>query len=240
MCRLNGAASAAVGGGRRGRVSGYSRASRRRCLRLFASLNRHEVELPLFVTLTYPAAFPADPRRWKRDLDVMLKRVLRRWPAAAIVWKLEPQKRGAPHFHLAVFGVGFIERGWLSAAWYEVVGSGDPKHLQAGTQVERVKNWRGVMAYAAKYIGKEVAAVDWPEYVGRWWGVAGRANLPELWYHQRLGRGPWFAFRRVLYRYLKQKGVIMRHSMRRGVTVFLDSEVGFRLVSYYGSSSLGG
>jgi hypothetical protein len=60
------------------------------------------------------------------------------------------------------------------------VGSNDERHLRAGTRVEDVRSWNGVMSYAGKnYMGKECAApAKWPEHVGRYWGVYGRNNLP--------------------------------------------------------------
>jgi hypothetical protein len=206
-------------------------------LELLASLNREALGLlPLFLTLTYPGSFSPDPGVWKRDLDVFIKRLRRAYPDAALIWKLEPQKRGAPHFHLLLFGVEHIPYTWLRRAWFEVVGSGDEKHLLAGTRVERVKSWRGVMSYAAKYLGKVEAAADWPDYVGRWWGVSGRKLLPILLYTGYLGRTAFYAFRRVLYHYLKRRGVSMRKRARAGVSCFLDAGVGFDLLLLFEGS----
>ncbi len=47
---------------------------------------------------------------------------------------LEFQDRGAPHYHILITGI--IERQKLSRMWYEVVGSDDPRHLQAGTSIQ--------------------------------------------------------------------------------------------------------
>jgi hypothetical protein len=237
LVKLRGGGGRPGGGGPRGRVGGFSRGSRRRLLELLASLNRDAILLlPLFVTLTYPGTFSPEPSAWKRDLDVFIKRLRRAYPSVALVWKLEPQKRGAPHYHMLIFGVEHIPYEWLALAWYEVVGSGDPRHLQAGTRVERVKSWRGVMSYAAKYLGKVEASTDWPEYVGRWWGVSGRGLLPILLYTQYLDRRPFHAIRRVLYRYLKVRGVELHKRARSGVSVFLPSSVGFKLLLLFGGS----
>ena len=43
---------------------------------------------------------------------------------------------------------------WLARIWYEVVGSGDFRHYQAGTSCERVRSWKGVACYASKYMSK--------------------------------------------------------------------------------------
>lgn len=166
-----------VVGGKRGRVKGFTKSSRRRMLRKLSQVDRRAI--PVMVTLTYPGDYPSDPKKWKRHLDNFCKRLKRRFPAAGGFWKLEPQKRGAPHFHLLVWGVVYrVLLAWVSRAWYEVVGSGDIRHLYAGTRVEPIRNIRGLFAYASKYLGKEVAAMAGWEAVGRYWGVFGGDNIP--------------------------------------------------------------
>lgn len=166
-----------VGGGKRGMITEFSKHSRRRLLRLIGMIDR-SCGKQLFVTLTYPKEFP-DMAESKRHLDVFLKRLKRVYPNAAAIWRLEFQKRGAPHYHLLVWNVDFIDYRWLATAWYEVVGSGDEKHLKAGTQVKRVRSWRGVWSYASKYLAKmpetEIAAAP-----GRFWGVHNRERLPVV------------------------------------------------------------
>lgn len=68
---------------------------------------------------------------------------------------------------------------WFAVNWYEVVGSGEPRHLAAGTGVEIVRSMRGMMAYASKYLAK-VEDDPAPEYesIGRCWGIMGRNYLP--------------------------------------------------------------
>ena len=149
-------------------------------MRKLASIDREAVGcLPTFGTLTYPGEWPSDPKRWKRDLDAFGKRLRRRHPEASVIWKLEPQKRGAPHFHLLIFNVPRLDKTWLSAAWYAVVASNDVRHLRAGTRIESIRSWRGVMSYASKYTAKVIDELPegW-EAVGRMWGVIGRDNLP--------------------------------------------------------------
>lgn len=168
-------------GQKRGKVAGFSQKSRMRLMRTLASVKRDN--LPFFVTLTFPADYPTIERA-KRDLDTFIKRLARKFPKVAGVWKLEPQKRGAPHFHLLIWGVEDDDLTmFVPDAWYEIVGSGDPKHLlwhkgKLGNKhcVQRIEKQRGVFWYASKYMSKEVAETysDW----GRWWGVFRRDNLP--------------------------------------------------------------
>jgi hypothetical protein len=136
-----------------------------------------KVQLPIFVTLTYPGQWDNNPKKWKRDLRVFWMRLNRALPGVGCIWKLEFQKRGAPHFHLLVWGSGYAPLLInVSRIWYETVGSGDERHLRAGSRVEMVKSWRGVMAYASKYLGKvELLPVTDP---GRFWGIMSADNLP--------------------------------------------------------------
>jgi len=221
--KVNG--SPAVGGGIRGKVKAFSAASRRRMLEDLQSIDRSVVELPIFVTLTYPGIYPADACEWKRHLKVFMKRLRRRYPGGWGHWKLEPQKRGAPHFHLLLFGVKRISKNWLSRAWFEVVGSKDHRHLNAGTRVESVRSWRGVICYASKYLGKSIDWLPkhWRDGVGRWWGKFNMKAAGEY-CKRRVGRLHWRAWlqlRRVLYRRLKKTGMRLRLQTRAGCTFYL-------------------
>lgn len=162
---------------KRGKIRTFSRRSRARLMRLLAKLDKSK--MPCFITLTYPSSFPS-AKVAKGDLKAFLKRLMRLSPQAAGVWKLEFQERGAPHFHLLVWGLNKFAlqflREWVSRAWYEVVKSRDEKHLKAGTNVQRVRSWKSVMGYASKYLGKDVEVPE--QEPGRFWGTFNRKALP--------------------------------------------------------------
>jgi hypothetical protein len=209
---------------KRGKVHGFSRKSRQRFLAFVASLCRES--LPLFVTLTYPEWWPEEWSNWKEHLDTFVKNhVLRKWPGASLVWKLEPQKRGAPHFHLIVWGVPYMPKDWLAQTWFEIVGTGDPKHLAAGTSVERARSFRGVMCYAGKkYLGKEVSLPPGWENVGRFWGACGRKNLPRSRVMEfTMTKAGLHRFRRTVRRYMASKGKVWRS--RNGVNLFTQEHL---------------
>ena len=173
----------------RGEISQFSRESRKRMLDTLCQL-RSDAILPQFLTLTYPKQFPHESSEWKRHLDNFWKRIVRLYPQASAVWKLEPQDRCAPHYHLLVYGLPFtrVFKRLVSRIWYDVVGSGDSKHLRAGTEIEPIRSLRGVKAYASKrYMGKELSSdflrvcsetVSGWVNPGRFWGVLNRAFLP--------------------------------------------------------------
>jgi len=186
VCR-GGEKKPVYGGGKRGKITKFSKASRRRLLYTIARIKR-DAKLPMFVTLTYPDKYPS-PGESKRHLKMFLQRLMRQFPNAGVIWKLEPQKRGAPHYHMLIWGVPISELfGWVDVNWYDIAGEGDIKHLlwhmgKCGNGnkpcVQKVDSWRGVWSYAAKYLGKTFDVAGWGEiYTGRFWGTVGRENIP--------------------------------------------------------------
>lgn len=188
------------GGGVRGQITDFSRGSRWRLMKLMGKLLTSSI--PLFVTLTYPAEFSLDPKDWKRDLSTFFKRLKRRFPHSSALWKLEPQQRGAPHYHMFIWGVDEMQlRIWIAQAWFEVVDSGDIKHYYHGVKVEQVRSWAGVRSYASKYMGKEQAKQPGWEFPGRWWGVF---NAPKL---------PWAKC--VRFQVQRKESILFIRTMRR-------------------------
>jgi len=173
------------GGGRRGVVKGFSRGSRRRLMSKIAGVQRGAA-LPVFVTLTYPKSFP-EPKQSKYHLKLFIQSMKRAFPMAGIIWKLEPQKRGAPHYHLLVWGVKVAAlRAWVPTAWFEIAGGGDNLHLlwhegklKNKHCTQQVNSFKGVWAYASKYLGKTFEVAGWDsKAVGRFWAVVNPANIP--------------------------------------------------------------
>lgn len=211
----------------RGQVRGFSGKSRMRFLEFVATIDARE--MPLFATLTYPREWPMDAQDWKYHLNTWAKNHLaRRFPAASCVWKLEPQERGAPHFHLIIWGVPFMPHEWLAQTWYQVVGSGDPRHLQAGTQVERARSVNGVMNYAGKkYLGKEIHGLPrgWKN-PGRFWGCYGRKNLPRSRaVKMTLSKKGFVRLRRMIRRMIKAKGIEWKGNSKGRIRVFTQKHL---------------
>lgn len=195
------------GGGVRGVVSSWSEQSRRR---LFRSLIRTDFGLwpgdLSFCTLTYPGDWRScapDGRTVKGHLQVLRKRLDRRFGAWPAVWKLEFQRRGAPHFHLVLSGPHAQEyREYLRPSWAEVVGSGDGRHVLAGVQCDPVRSSAVVARYCAGYLGQRRKTLQ--ELVpagfnaGRWWGFwRFSPPVPE---RVTLARSEYHALRRLVRR----------------------------------------
>ena len=192
--------------GLRGEVLGFSGRSRSRLMQHMASLPRASLCMPWFVTLTYPAAYSPDPAVWRKNRRAFLMRIYREFGDCAVIWRLEPQQRGAPHFHLMVFtdaalalpqeGTGRLNWSTLSRWWYDIVGSADSWHLIHGVRdVQRVRSWNGVMSYASKYLCKG-SDIRLP---GRQWGIEQKALLLIRLVHIAMPSAAWYAVRRALF-----------------------------------------
>ncbi len=137
------------GGGVRGRVSGFSRASRRRLQRTLAAIDWRAggPEQARFLTLTFHRV-PCDWRaRWLAWLACARRLGVR------YIWRLEAQDRGAPHWHLMLWATD----GALAALredWTRIAADGSRAHRRYGWHVLRLDSYRRASAYLSKYLGK--------------------------------------------------------------------------------------
>lgn len=183
-------------------ITEWSRKSRSNMCRTLASLDYSPLvdggRTPAMVTLTYPGTdwelVAPSGKAVKRHLTLWRKRLEREYgQVARFVWKLEFQRRGAPHIHLWLAlpsllgksGLGF--RVWLSRAWTEVVDHPDDvekrKHLLAGTRVDVLEGMRScdpkrLAIYFTKHSTPD--SISDKEYQNR---------VPELWQEPGLGPG---------------------------------------------------
>jgi len=163
--------------GKRGKITEFSDKSRNRLL--FCAFNAC-VEWLGFIGLTYPAEFPTDGSIVRAHRNRFLIYLRRKYPLIHFLWALEFQERGAPHIHLLVDQ--FINLQWLSETWYQIVGSGDEKHLRAGTRVEYLRGREHGASYlATSYTGKKAQKEVPVEYqnVGRFWGMSRGLVVPQ-------------------------------------------------------------
>jgi hypothetical protein len=152
--------------------------------------------IPAMVTLTYPGDWEvvaSDGASVKRHMVLWRKRFQREYgEPARYVWKLEFQRRGAPHIHLWMAppmspgrsGRSFAH--WLSEAWAQVVDHPDPvqkaRHQLAGTAID-VRN--GLKASDPKRLAIYFTKHSSPNLHG---DKEYQHTVPELW--RRSGHGP--------------------------------------------------
>jgi len=216
----------------RGDVTVFSKQSRLRLLRLLAEISppavkgfRHRVS---FLTLTTQAHH--HPRQFKKYLQVFFKRMGRKAPRLSMIWRMEYQKRGAPHVHCIVYNAPYIDKLWIQEAWGEIVGQDRPF-----TRVESVRSYKHLVNYASKYAAKVEScgfnivtyltegvgvAVYASKSAGRVWGVYNRECLPFA--EKKTAKvpldGSWWMLRRYcckFYPWVWENG-------EGGFTVFTD------------------
>jgi hypothetical protein len=190
----------------RAEVMEWSKRSRMRMVRAVAQLDYSDWladsgDLAM-VTLTYPDKWQLltpDGKSMKNHFRTFQKRWARAVGPWRVLWKLEFQRRGAPHIHFlarvpALVGTVDFED-WLSLAWASVVGASEEvdrisddgevsseysRHLSAGTGVDfsgtKFSDPRRIALY---FLGHSMKGPDGKEY---------QHTVPELW--QAPGKGP--------------------------------------------------
>jgi len=174
----------------RGEVKGLSRKSAKRLREKLVRIDwgalvppEGKSERAFLVTVTYPKEFPEEWREHKAHFKSLVMRLRRQFGDVALLWRLEHQKRTAPHYHVILVLPDNIDKRrlkrWLLRSWFEVVGSADPWHLRRGVDVQALYGKPGaLMRYlskALKYLGKQDGGSV--RNTGRCWGVWG--ELPE-------------------------------------------------------------
>ena len=224
--------------GIRGKIEGFSIASRLNLLRKLASINRtafraYEGRL-VSLGLTYPSEYPEDPKQCKRHLEALRKRLKRMYGDFAGYWRLGIQQRGAWHFHLLLFvppsfGSVVELRDYIASSWYEITGKLSEGHLQAGTHVQEVRSWRSATSYMERYVAKPERFPDGVE-TGRVWGVWNEETLPGRWETVKVSLIDAYRIRRVYRRLARMRG---RGHLRR-LKVFVRYENVVRLLEFLG------
>jgi hypothetical protein len=236
------------GGGRRGTVQDFSRQSRRRLQTLFCSVPRtgYVPSNLLFVTLTYHHYWGNSSKDWKSDLDAFKKRLYRKYGEFPAIWRLEFQKRGAPHFHLLMFpplgtlppiSDEVIDCEFtfdVLKIWNELVAPGDLQHALHGISMQQASSWRGAMHYLSKYASKvEEVLVPSDTPPGRVWGVWQKKLLGITWRRWNLEYVQYIKLRRVLRR---KCGYRRGRGAETGMVCFLEWSAFLRLVEFMGLS----
>lgn len=216
--------SRASDGDSRGEIKGFSARSRKRLMDYTASIE-WQGQKAIFITLTYPSEFPS-AREAKKHLKAFMERVRRRFPDASGIWRLEFQKRGAPHFHIIFFNLDFWEKSEVQQAWGEIIGYEKPF-----TRIELIRSWRKAMSYVSKYLAKRDDAsgeggFNYLPYLhaGRVWGWFQKDKIPfamKLVASLPLIDRQFYQFRRYMKRYWRK---IKMQGVPQGWTVY-HSEV---------------
>jgi hypothetical protein len=177
------------------------------------------------LTLTYGGPEGALPtiEQTKAHKRAFVERLRRRFPQCSGILRLEFESSGVrdyhPHWHFLLFNLPYVPAEVINRWWSEIVGS--RWSSEYSTRIEKVRSLRGVLHYAAKYVGKAggglvnaayphapslvvsadgngvvVVGPDDPVHTGRLWSVFNRSAMPwadlVTFAVARGGRGGWF------------------------------------------------
>jgi len=194
----------------RSTISQYSMKSRKRFFEKLLTIDWNTIpsENIRELTLTYPSIYPKDGQVIKEQLDVYSKQIKRfcaPYGGVTFIWKMEFQRRGAPHYHLILITKQPIPlkslRTWALKSWSRLVAKwinttdyseeekqdSIKKHKLAGIEADKVrKSKQGLISYVVWYISKgshkgkaKEHQHDVPEEyqnIGRWWGIYGKKS----------------------------------------------------------------
>ena len=165
--------------GVRDEISLFSVASRRRFRRAMLRFDWPDIitsKRALWATLTAREGTTPEFKRW---LDIWRRRLVREWPEAYLVWRLEYQKRGRSHFHvIPVLPTTEAARDAMKVlvpAWCEVVG--EDNALLVGQNIKPVDSLAGIASYISDASKVSQATPPAGEHPGRWWGI--RGHVPD-------------------------------------------------------------
>jgi hypothetical protein len=220
-------------------ITEWSRKSRAAMCRTFAELDYTPLvergRVPAMVTLTYPGDWESvapDGASVKRHMILWRKRFQREYgESARYIWKLEFQRRGAPHIHLwmapphVVGRSGRKFRDWLSQEWAAIVAHPDPlqraRHLLAGTAIDILNGLRAcdpkrLAIYFTKHSSPNSLGNKEYQHIvpdawrkpghgpGRFWGVHGLCRATKV---VEIAQDAYLTARRILRRWSRSQAV---------------------------------
>jgi len=207
------------GGGIRGEITGFSRASRKRMIETMASVRN--TGSMLFLTMTFDDSVLLDLNDNLLPMfETFRRRFERAYPTWAALWRKEWQDRKSgefvglfvPHFHMIIFTGVHYEKAelealsesfsvWGKEAWHEITSSADENHLVYGFDVSPIKSRKHAYYYVSKYVAKHS---NHGEFSGRHWGRIGKldCSVSETF---SLEEDEYIVFRRLIKRWLKTR-----------------------------------
>jgi len=160
-------------------IQGFSTKSRGR-LR-FVSTNASHILKSQFC-MTYHNVWPISGREFKRQINLFLTCLRKKYSAVQYLWIGEFQTRGCPHLHLFLnIPVNDENREWLAVTWNRIADPTSSAHLAVHSHQNAFISWdMGTGSYLCKYLDKahQKAIPEGFSSFGRWWGNS-RGLIPE-------------------------------------------------------------
>jgi hypothetical protein len=214
------------------KIEAWSRASRGRLLKRALAVPWEVKGEAVMAELSYHVFEGITGRDVQRDLKALYRRMKREYPLFSGIWKMEFQRRGAPHVHLLLSFPGWCRwdrssslcrRGpkkgsdewvqirafqdWLKLNWWEITGEKTEAHLKRGASAYYAENLVKAGFYFAGYSAKaskehQNTIPEGFEGMGRFWGAW---NMPQSWEVEELTWSQYWRARRVVYKLMQSR-----------------------------------
>ena len=167
-------------------ISKFSVNSRRRLLTLLSKINLSKYSIPVFATFTFHNLYPDNSQKLKNLIDKFLKSIKRIDENIAYVYRLEWQKRNAPHFHFMFFFPTYYDANKIESLtkkiklyWFSYLEDHDYYTYKYSVDFVKVNDKRKVFSYISKYTCKIENESEF-SYIGRRWGCSKNLNFSSL------------------------------------------------------------
>ncbi|MBA7577309.1 hypothetical protein ES708_19158 [subsurface metagenome] len=225
----------------RGKITHFSKRARFRLFHLLSKIDDKLEFKPIFCTLTYHYGHENTKDTTKSQLHHFLTRLRQADPRVQLFWRIELQKRGAPHYHLIIFPGTNIYSGkkgsydtFISLIWHEIADPKSYRHKQYGCKIIKINSYSQACSYMSKYIAKQQDINSEP-VEGKHWGCS--RNLPiKMLAHVEMTRKMTIAYIERIRRWLMENGrekYADPHYLNyyTQFTVFIDYDVAEQLLS---------
>ena len=147
-----------------GDIKKFSQNARRRFIKKLAHINLQLYDKPLFVTLTYQNELPLTAAELSEQLNRFLTKLRRYGTKFHYVWRLEFQKRGAPHFHFILLPFKntvkkrlYLFHNDILRMWRYSINSWSEAMQKYAVNVQWLDGKKNIFSYISKYAAKEDA-----------------------------------------------------------------------------------
>jgi len=209
-----------------------------------------------FMTLTFPSNDLLDSK-WvsKNILEVLLKRMERRFGKFKYVWKKEIQTKSRFQLHYHMILDVFVDKDWINRNWADILRKSglleewDKKHGKKdppATEVRSIRDKSMLKRYMRKYFLKKAGEVNLSEeqksrLYGRWWNASNCLKVGKYVEIKAFDSFVWklerMAEEGVVEIKDDESGYFTIYIFKKGRTIrdFLPGELYKRVLDYYRS-----
>lgn len=201
-------------------IKKFSQNSRRRLSNNLGKIRFELYNLKILCTLTFHEKFPLEKSSLKKLVDNFNKSLKRFDEGLEYIWKLEFQKRGAPHFHYILLSKNnySLEKKkklnqFLRETWIRLVADDSEDFKKHSLDFREIYNDAKTVNYLLKYVGKIDESTDNIE-LGRYWALSNKIDFSPL-RVVNVDEDFYESLRIILLRYIKQKYKINENDFER-------------------------